>query len=127
VTGVRGENNGRCFTAHRVDLPAAAHLLGIGRTKAHELVRDNRWPTPIIRLGKLIKVPTRPLLDLLDGHVGPRPELLDCAWCGHVFRPRRTGRHRRSRSRRPRADWIGRPASSSNGISTRSSYTADRR
>lgn len=35
-----------------LDLPAAATLLGI-------------------RLGKLIKVPTRPLLDLLEGRVGP--------------------------------------------------------
>lgn len=54
-----------------LDLPAAATLLGIGRTKAYELVRDDAWPTPIIRLGKLIKVPTRPLLDLLEGRVGP--------------------------------------------------------
>ncbi len=54
-----------------LDLPAAATLLGIGRTMAYELVRDDAWPTPIIRLGKLIKVPTRPLLDLLEGRVGP--------------------------------------------------------
>jgi excisionase family DNA binding protein len=54
-----------------LDLPAAARLLGIGRTTAYELVRNGEWPTPIIRLGKQIKVPTRPLLDLLDGHVGP--------------------------------------------------------
>lgn len=54
-----------------LDLPAAAALLGIGRTMAYELVRDDAWPTPIIRLGKLIKVPTRPLLDLLEGRVGP--------------------------------------------------------
>ncbi len=54
-----------------LDLPAAGALLGIGRTKAYELVREDAWPTPIIRLGKLIKVPTRPLLDLLEGRVDP--------------------------------------------------------
>ncbi len=41
-----------------LDLPAAATMLGIGRTKAYDLVRDDSWPTPIIRLGKLIMVPT---------------------------------------------------------------------
>lgn len=24
--------------------------------------------------------------------MAPRPDLLDCGWCGHVFRPGRTGR-----------------------------------
>ena len=54
-----------------LNLPAAAKLLGISRTKAYELVRDGGWPTPVIRLGKLIKVPSRPLIDLLEGKVGP--------------------------------------------------------
>jgi hypothetical protein len=49
-----------------VDLPTAAAMLGIGRTLAYELVRTGRWPTPIIRIGRLIKVPTRPLLDFLE-------------------------------------------------------------
>ncbi len=80
-----------------LDLPAAARLLGIGRTKAYELVRDGDWPTPIIRLGKLIKVPTRPLLDLLEGHVGRRPDPcrtagLCCGWCDRVIQVGRTGR-----------------------------------
>lgn len=54
-----------------LDLPAAAKLLGVGRTLAYELVRNGEWPTPVFRVGKLIRVPTRPLLDLLDGNVGP--------------------------------------------------------
>jgi predicted site-specific integrase-resolvase len=55
-----------------LDLPAAAHLLGIGRTLAYELVRTGQWPTPIIRVGRLIKVPTQPLLELLRrGDLGP--------------------------------------------------------
>jgi hypothetical protein len=49
-----------------VDLPTAAAMLGIGRTLAYELVRTGRWPTPIIRVSRLIKVPTQPLLDLVQ-------------------------------------------------------------
>lgn len=48
-----------------IDLPTAARLLGIGRTSAYELVRTGQWPTPVIRAGRLIRVPTRPLLVLL--------------------------------------------------------------
>lgn len=45
-----------------IDLLTAAALLGIGRTAAYRLVRENRWPTPVIRAGRLIRVPTAPLL-----------------------------------------------------------------
>ena len=48
-----------------VDLPTAAAMLGIGRTLAYRLVRTGQWPTPVLRIGRLIKVPTGPLLDLL--------------------------------------------------------------
>lgn len=48
-----------------IDLAAAARLLGVGRTVAYELVRTGRWPTPVIRVGKLIRVPSAPLLELL--------------------------------------------------------------
>ena len=50
-----------------LDLPAAAALLGLGRTTAYRLVREQCWPTPVLRLGRLIKVPTQPLLALLRG------------------------------------------------------------
>ena len=46
-------------------VPQAAQVLGIGRTLAYELVRTGAWPTPIVRAGKLIKIPTAPLLELL--------------------------------------------------------------
>ncbi len=46
-------------------VPQAARVLGIGRTLAYELVRTDAWPTPIVRAGKLIKIPTAPLLELL--------------------------------------------------------------
>lgn len=45
-----------------IDLLTAARLLGIGRTAAYRLVREGRWPTPVIRAGRLIRVPTAPLL-----------------------------------------------------------------
>jgi excisionase family DNA binding protein len=48
-----------------IDLPTAARLLGIGRTVAYELVRDGRWPTPIIHAGRKIRVPSAPLRTLL--------------------------------------------------------------
>jgi AraC-like DNA-binding protein len=39
-----------------LDLPTAARLLGIGRTVAYQLVKSNEWPTPLIRVGRLIRV-----------------------------------------------------------------------
>ncbi|WP_369055104.1 DNA-binding protein [Kineococcus terrestris] len=48
-----------------VDVPTAAAVLGIGRTAAYELIRTDSWPTPVVRLGKLIRVPTAPLLALV--------------------------------------------------------------
>lgn len=54
-----------------LDLIAAGRLLGIGRTMTYELVRTGEWPTPAIRLGRLIKVPTQPLLERLQKGFGP--------------------------------------------------------
>lgn len=48
-----------------VDMPTAAEVLGVGRSCAYELVRTGDWPTPVLRLGRLIRVPTAPLLELL--------------------------------------------------------------
>lgn len=48
-----------------VDVLTAAAILGIGRTAAYELIRIGQWPTPILHLGKLIRVPSAPLLDLV--------------------------------------------------------------
>jgi excisionase family DNA binding protein len=53
-----------------LDLVRAAALLGLGRTTAYRLVHDGQWPTPVLRLGRQIKIPTRPLIDLLAGR-GP--------------------------------------------------------
>ena len=48
-----------------LDLPEAARMLGVGRTLAYQLVREGQWPTPVVRVGRLIKIPTRPLLEFL--------------------------------------------------------------
>ncbi len=48
-----------------VDIQTAATVLGIGRTVAYQLVRTGRFPTPVVRVGKQIKIPTAYLLDLL--------------------------------------------------------------
>ncbi len=48
-----------------VDVPTAAAILGIGRTAAYELIKSGDWPTPILRLGKLIRIPSGPLLELV--------------------------------------------------------------
>ena len=52
-----------------VDLSTAAKALGLGRSAAYELVRTGGWPTPVLRLGRLIKVPSAPLVELLG--LGP--------------------------------------------------------
>jgi excisionase family DNA binding protein len=47
----------------------AADVLGIGRTTAYALIREGSWPTPVVRLGKLIKIPASPLHHFVEtGH-----------------------------------------------------------
>jgi predicted DNA-binding transcriptional regulator AlpA len=49
-----------------VDLLTAAAVLGVGRTAAYEMVRSGCWPTPVLRLGNRIRVPTAALRELLS-------------------------------------------------------------
>lgn len=51
-----------------VDVPTAARVLGLSRTAAYELIRVGGWPTPVFRLGRLIRIPTAPMLNLLGLH-----------------------------------------------------------
>ena len=57
-----------------VDVVTAAEVLGIGRTVAHELVRTGHFPTPVLRVGRQIKIPTAYLVDLLGLSTDPRTE-----------------------------------------------------
>ena len=50
-----------------VDVPTAAAVLGIGRTLAYELVKTGKWPTTVVRMGKLIRSPSAALVRLTDG------------------------------------------------------------
>jgi hypothetical protein len=48
-----------------VDVPTAAAVLGVSQRVAYQLIRTGGWPTPVLRLGRLIKIPTSALLTLL--------------------------------------------------------------
>ena len=54
-----------------LDVPAAAEMLKLSRAAAYELIRVGGWPTPVFRLGRLIRIPTQPVLTLLC--VGTEP------------------------------------------------------
>ncbi|MFN8212148.1 MAG: hypothetical protein U0R27_00700 [Candidatus Nanopelagicales bacterium] len=56
-----------------IDVPTAAAVLGIGRSLAYDLVRTDRWPTPVLRVGKLIRIPTAALRRLLDPDTAAAP------------------------------------------------------
>jgi hypothetical protein len=62
-----------------VDVVTAGEILGIGRSVAYELVRTDRFPTPVLRVGRQIKIPTAYLIDLLglstnaEAALPPRP------------------------------------------------------
>jgi excisionase family DNA binding protein len=54
-------------TPETVSVEAAASRLGIGRSLAYELARQGKFPVPVVRVGRRILVPTRPLDRLLGG------------------------------------------------------------
>ena len=58
-----------------VDVVTAAEVLGIGRTVAYELVRTSRFPTPVVRVGHQIKIPTAYLIELLGLTTDHAPDL----------------------------------------------------
>ncbi len=49
-----------------VDVPTAARALGIGRSFAYHLVRSGAWPTTVIRLGTVVRIPTAALVRLME-------------------------------------------------------------
>lgn len=63
-----------------IDVYTAAAVLHVGRTAAYELIRTGRWPTPIVRVGHHIRIPTAPLLTLLGLSTGtPRSTTVPAA------------------------------------------------
>jgi excisionase family DNA binding protein len=73
-----------------LDVPTAAKALGLSRTAAYELIRTGEWPTPVFRLGRLIRIPTAPLLDLLG--IGPEAAAGPTAVRPPALRPTTTRR-----------------------------------
>ena len=49
----------------------AFEYLGIDRTTGYRAIKDDRFPIPVIRVGRLIKVPTAPLARMLAGENEP--------------------------------------------------------
>lgn len=52
-----------------VSAEEAFRQLGIDRTTGYRAIKDDTFPLPIIRVGRLIKVPVAALQRLLDGSV----------------------------------------------------------
>ncbi|MFD0904776.1 helix-turn-helix domain-containing protein [Actinomadura sediminis] len=49
-----------------VDIVTAARALGLSRTYAYQLAKNNQFPCKVIRIGNCYRVPTAALLDLLE-------------------------------------------------------------
>jgi hypothetical protein len=70
----RNASGGRNWTLEEVrrlgmttDVETAASILGIGRTLAYELVKQEQFPVRLLRLGRRVLVPVGDLLRYL-GH-----------------------------------------------------------
>ena len=53
------------------DLVTAGQILGMGRTKSHELARAGRFPVPLLRHGHRYRVPVAGLLHVLGITASP--------------------------------------------------------
>lgn len=57
-------------TKQTLTVEEAASMLGIGRTLAYELIRQNRFPVAVVQLGARYLIPRAPLERLLNGDMG---------------------------------------------------------
>lgn len=48
-----------------LSVPEAAALLGLSPERVYTLIRQDKFPTPVLHLGTRVVVPTQPLLDAL--------------------------------------------------------------
>jgi len=49
-----------------VSVPMAAVLLALSKNHAYDLIKENKFPVPTLKLGGTYRVPTRALRDLLQ-------------------------------------------------------------
>ncbi|MEU8800786.1 helix-turn-helix domain-containing protein [Spirillospora sp. NPDC048819] len=52
-------------------IETAARALGLGRTRAYQLARENRFPCKVIRIGTTYRVVTADLRRLISSNDGP--------------------------------------------------------
>lgn len=57
-----------------LDVETAAKVLDVGLTTARELVRNGRWPSPVLRVGRQYRIPTAPLLAVLGITTDSEPD-----------------------------------------------------
>lgn len=59
-----------------VDIVTAARVLGLSRTYAYQLAKNDRFPCKVLRIGNCYRVPTAALLSLLGADRNPNDESL---------------------------------------------------
>ena len=57
----------RVVERQTVTVEEAAEAFGISRAQAYALIARDEFPCPVIKLGRRVVVPLRPLQRLLDG------------------------------------------------------------
>jgi hypothetical protein len=60
-----------------LDVPGAARIASMSPDAAYDVIARGEWPTPVLRFGKSIRVPTVPLLAALGLSAEDAAEKLD--------------------------------------------------
>lgn len=50
------------------DIVTAGSILGLGRTTAHKMAREETFPVPVIKVGHRYRVPVAGLLKVIDSN-----------------------------------------------------------
>jgi excisionase family DNA binding protein len=66
MSTVSGEKEGHAMSdSPTISVADAGRLLGVSRGTAYQLVREQRFPVPVLRVGYQLRVPRAPLMRLL--------------------------------------------------------------
>jgi len=58
----------------KTDVETAGSIFGLSRTQAYLAVKEDRFPVPVVRVGRRLVVPTAPIRQLLGmERPGPQP------------------------------------------------------